>query len=257
MGISVEDLGFSYGENVVLRDIALQASDGKFTVILGKNGSGKSTLLKLIAGLLPYKSGHIEIFGNDLSRLPISRRAKLIGYLPQFHSPAFPFTVEEVVLTGRASYVFSVPGKKDMEKTDEAIEKVGISHLRKRPYTDISGGERQLVMIARVLAQEPEVVLLDEPLSHLDLSNQARFLGLISGLVRSGLTVLAVIHDPNIAFMYGDDFILIKNGDIINLRGDEKPWDASTLMDLYDVEVETLPFRNRALVIPALAVKVS
>ena len=188
---------------------------------------------------------------KDIRSLAISERAKLIGYLPQFHAPAFPFTVEEVVLTGRASYVFAIPGQKDMEKTDEAINKVGINHLRERPYTELSGGERQLVMIARVLAQEPKVVLLDEPLSHLDLSNQMRFLALIKGLVTSGLTVMAVLHDPNIAFMYADDFILIKDGTIRNLHGDENPWDKSILMDLYEVNIETLPFRNRALVIPA------
>jgi iron complex transport system ATP-binding protein len=251
MSISVKNLNFSYGENVVLRDINLQAPEGKFTVVLGKNGSGKSTLLKLIAGLLPYQSGHIEISGSDLKRLKISERAKLIGYLPQFHTPAFPFTVEEVVLTGRASYVFTIPGRKDREKTDEAIEKAGIKHLRQRPYTDLSGGERQLVMIARVLAQEPKVVLLDEPLSHLDLSNQVRFLALIRELVLSGLTVMTVLHDPNIAFMHADNFILIKSGAIRHRHGDESPWDASILMDLYDVQIETLPFRNRALVIPS------
>ena len=106
-------------------------------------------------------------------------------------------------------------------------------------------------MIARVLAQEPKVVLLDEPLSHLDLSNQVRFLSLIRELVISGLTVMAVLHDPNIAFMHADNFILIKEGTIRNLYGDESPWDTSILMDLYDVKIETLPFRNRALVIPS------
>ena len=251
MSITIKDLNFSYGKIPVLRDINLQVLEGKFTVLLGKNGSGKSTLLKLLAGLLPYKSGQIEVSGTDLRQLTISERAKLIGYLPQFHTPAFPFTVEEVVLTGRASYIITVPKRKDITKTDEVIEKVGINHLRHRSYTDLSGGERQLVMIARVLAQEPKIILLDEPLSHLDLSNQARLLSLIKELLLSGLTVMAVLHDPNTAFMNADDFILIKNGAIRNLYGDEKPWDASILMDLYEVQIEALPFRNKALIIPA------
>jgi iron complex transport system ATP-binding protein len=251
MGISVKELSFSYSGTTVLQDIAFHAEDRRFTVLLGRNGSGKSTLLKIIAGLLPYSQGQIEISGNDLGRLSHSGRARLIGYLPQFHAPAFPFTVEEVVLTGRASYVFSIPAKKDLEKADEAIEKAGIYHLKKRPYTDLSGGERQLVMIARVLAQEPKVILFDEPLSHLDLANQIRFLTLVKEMVQSGLTVLAVLHDPNIAFMSADDFILLKGGTIRHLENNEHPWDASILMDLYGAPLETLSFRNRALVIPA------
>lgn len=250
MGIIVNNLSFSYGSSEVLHGVSLKASDGKFSVILGRNGSGKSTLIKLIAGMLPCKRGHISVAGNDLGRLSVSEKARLIGYLPQFHNPAFPFSVEDVVLTGRASYIFAMPGRKDREKADEAIDRVGIRHLRERPYTELSGGERQLVMIARVLAQEPKVILFDEPLSHLDLSNQVRLLALIGELVASGLTVVAVLHDPNIAFMYGDAFILIKDGTIRELQPGENPWDASTVMDLYGVTVEALSFRNRALVMP-------
>ncbi len=250
MGISVKNLDFGYGKARILHDITLQVPDGKFSVLLGKNGSGKSTLLKIIAGLLPYKNGEIRILENDLHSLKSSEAAKLIGYLPQFHVPAFPFTVEEVVLTGRASYIYAVPGRRDTEKRDEAIEKVGIGWLRHRPYTELSGGERQLVMIARLLAQEPKVILLDEPLSHLDLSNQIRFLALIRELIVSGLTVMAVLHDPNVAFMQADHFILIKNGTIRHLEKNENPWDEPVLRDLYEVPVKTIPFQQRTLVIP-------
>ena len=152
--------------------------------------------------------------GKDLNRLSLSERGKLIGFLPQFHNPVFPFTVREVVLTGRAAYVFSQPGRRDREKADQAIAEVGIEELRDRPYTELSGGERQLVMIARVLAQEPRVILLDEPLSHLDLANQVRFLGLVKKLTAGGLTVLAVLHDPNLAFLSGDHFVFLKDGQV-------------------------------------------
>ena len=107
MAVTVEKVSFEYDGIPVLKDISFEVPEGKFTALLGKNGSGKSTLLRLIAGLLPLKTGRIEILGQDLHRLSLSQRAKLIGYLPQFHTPIFPFTVEEVVLTGRASYVFS------------------------------------------------------------------------------------------------------------------------------------------------------
>jgi len=250
MGISVKNLDFGYADSRVLHNISLQAAEGRFTVLLGKNGSGKSTLIKLMAGLLPFKTGYIEVFGRDIRKLTSSERASLIGYLSQFHSPAFPFLVEEVVLTGRASYVFTLPGREDLKKTDEAIDKVGINHLRRRPYTELSGGERQLVMIARVLAQEPQMILLDEPLSHLDLANQARFLTLVKDLVAKGLTVVAVLHDPNTAFFYADDFLFMKDGFIIEPEKNKDPWDPSTLTEVYGTKIDAVPFRGRSLVIP-------
>lgn len=250
MGISVKHLDFGYGDRLILHDITLHAATGRFTVLLGKNGSGKSTLIKLMAGLLPCKTGRIEILGRDIGSLTGAERARLIGYLSQFHTPVFPFLVEEVVLTGRASHVLAIPGRRDLKKTDEAMDKVGITHLRRRPYTELSGGERQLVMIARVLAQEPQIVLLDEPLSHLDLANQARFLTLARALVTRGLTVVAVLHDPNTAFHYADEFVFMKDGVIIEAEEGKAPWDPSTLTQVYETSIEAVPFRGRSLVVP-------
>lgn len=250
MSVHVKNLFFKYGANEILSDVNFYAPHGKFTVILGKNGSGKSTFLRLLAGLLPFRKGSIEIFGKNINNLSISDRAKLIGYLPQFHLPVFPFTVEEVVLTGRASYVFSTPNKKDIEKADEAMNRIGISHLRKKPYTEISGGERQLVMISRVIAQEPKIILLDEPLSHLDLSNQSRLIRIIKTLVDSGITIIAVLHDPNISFAHGDNFVFFKNGKIKEIGNNEKPWDSNNLKDVYDVEIETINYKDKTFVIP-------
>jgi len=249
MAVVLEKVGFEYDGTPVLRDISFVVHEGKFTALLGKNGSGKSTLLRLIAGLLPLKIGRIEILGQDLHRLSLSQRARLIGYLPQFHSPVFPFTVEEVVLTGRASYVFSTPSRRDREKAGLAIAEVGLEELRKRPYTELSGGERQLVMIARVLAQEPRVILLDEPLSHLDLANQARFLSLIKKLTASGMTILAVLHDPNAAFLSGDHFIFLKGGQVLEVEKGEAPWNAEFLSEVYGTPIETIPFRDRSLIV--------
>jgi iron complex transport system ATP-binding protein len=238
LGVIVENLNFSYEEVPVLQDVCLRVAEGKFTVILGKNGSGKSTLLKLIGGMLKSQSGSIRISGKDLGKISLAERAKLVGYLPQFHQPIFPFTVEEVVLTGRASYIFSMPKPKDREKAYEAMRKVGIEDLRERPYSELSGGERQLVMIARVLAQEPRIILLDEPISHLDLGNQTRFLDLAKGLVRSGMTVLAVLHDPNIAFRYGEDFLFARHRSVRSAGDGESPWDPSLLSDVYGIPIK-------------------
>ena len=250
MALIVENLTFGYEGRPVLRDIFLQAPKGKFTVLLGKNGSGKSTLLKCMAGLMAAQKGRIMVFGRDLSRLSLSERAKLIGYLPQFHHPVFPFTVEEVVLTGRASYVFFTPGQKDKDKVGEAIKRVGLEAFRKRPYSELSGGERQLVLIARLLAQEPKIVVLDEPLSHLDFPNQIKFLNLIKEFTLSDLTVIAVLHDLNSAFLHGDHFIFLKDGMIRKSGQEGNPWDSETLTDVYSTPIETVPFQERSLVIP-------
>jgi len=250
MAIRTDRICFSHPSGFALEDISIHVPAGRMSVLLGKNGSGKSTLLRLMAGLDNPVSGRVEVLGQDLAGLSTAARAKIIGYLPQFHSPVFPYTVEEVVLTGRAPYVFSVPRAGDRQKADEALRTVRMHDLRKRPYTELSGGERQLVMMARVLAQEPKVILLDEPVSHLDLSNQSRLLHLLKRLVQEGITVLAVLHDPNVAFTYGDSFFFMKQGRMQQPGPGEAPWDAAFLEGLFETRLETVPHNGRALVIP-------
>lgn len=250
MALIVEDLTSGYEGRPVIRDISLRAPKGKFTVLLGRNGSGKSTLLKCLAGLMAPQKGRIRVFGRDLNRLSLSERAKCIGYLPQFHHPVFPFTVEEVVLTGRVSYVFLRPGQKDKDKVGEAIKRVGLEAFRKRPYSVLSGGERQLVLIARLLAQEPKIVVLDEPLSHLDFPNQIKLLNLIKEFTRSDLTVIAVLHDLNSAFLHGDHFVFLRDGMVLKPDKEGHPWDSENLTDVYGSPIETVPFQERSLVIP-------
>jgi iron complex transport system ATP-binding protein len=250
MAIRTDRICFAHPSGFSLEDVSLHVPAGRLSVLLGKNGSGKSTLLRLIAGLHRPVSGRIEVLGQDVSKISTAARAKVIGYLPQFHYPVFPYTVEEVILTGRAPYVFTVPRIRDREKAEEALMKVGIHDLRKRPYTELSGGERQLVMMARVLAQEPKVILLDEPVSHLDLSNQSRLLHLLKKLVQEGITVLAVLHEPNAAFTYGDSFFFMKQGRMQRPGPGEAPWDAAFLEGLFETQLETVPYNRRALVVP-------
>jgi iron complex transport system ATP-binding protein len=250
LAVAVENLSFSYPNSPVLEDIDLIVPEGKFTVILGKNGSGKSTLLKLIAGMLTPQKGSIRIMGKDVGKISLAERAKMVGYLSQFHQPVFPFTVEEVVLTGRASYIFSMPKSRDRERALEAIRRVGIEELRTRPYNELSGGERQLVMIARVLAQEPRIILLDEPISHLDLANQIRFMALAKGLTKAGMTVVAVLHDPNIAFRYGDDFLFAGSGSVRRAGDGEAPWDPTLLSGVYGIPLQVTMAEGSRVVIP-------
>lgn len=250
MGIEIKNLTFGYDGHPVFENVNIRIPEGKLTVIVGKNGSGKSTLLKLIAGMYHPQEGSIEVFGRNLKRLSISERARFIGFLTQSHSPVFPFSVEDVVLTGRASYVFSMPGENDRRECKRALSQMGIEELRTRPYTDLSAGEQQLVMIARVLAQKSRVFLLDEPTSHLDLPNQVRLLKMVKGLVASGLTIVLVIHDPNMGFMYGDNFIFLRNGKIIKPVDEKEPYDSQVLTDVFGMKMKVESGDGKKWIIP-------
>ena len=248
--IQVENLSFAYEERLVLNDISLEIPAGQFTVLLGQNGSGKSTLMRILGGFLDFKRGKVHIMGEEIRSFSSRRRARVLGFLPQHHRPVFPFSVQDVVLTGRASYVSYIPKHEDVEISIAALERIGIIHLKERPYTDLSGGEQQLVHIARVLAQQPRLILLDEPSSHLDFLNQAHLLGLIRELVNADLTVLAILHDPNSAFLYGDHFIFLKDGAMERLSAAERPWDREFLERIYDTKMDSIPYGDRAFVVP-------
>ena len=248
--VRLNRVSFCYKSSEVLTDISLEIAAEKFTVLLGRNGSGKSTLLKVIGGFLDASGGLVEVMGKNIGSLSLTDRAGLLGYLPQFHRPVFPFSVEDVVLTGRASHVRFTPGAKDHAKAVESLEKVGIAGLRHRPFTELSGGEQQMVMIARVLAQEPKIVLLDEPTAHLDLANQTRILRFLKKLTSSGYTIVAVLHDPNTAFLYGDDFFFLKDGRIVEVPDGRMPWEPRVLGNVYGLELDSLPWEGRAFVIP-------
>lgn len=248
--IEAKEVTFGYGKRPVLHGIEALIPEGKFTVILGKNGSGKSTLVRVLSGIVEPGRGSITVFGQNLSAITHRERGKLLGYLPQFHRPVFPFNVEDVVLTGRAPHILTAPRPRDREKALRAMETVGISHLGSRPYTELSGGERQLVMIARVLAQEPEVIFLDEPISHLDFTNQVRVLGLLKNLVSTGMTVVAVLHDPTLAFSWGDEFLFVKAGRIEKLTEGTGYSDPVHLSRIYDMPVEIIRASGRTFVVP-------
>jgi len=250
--ITVKNLSFAYAGSDILKDVNTTIEAGKLTFILGRNGSGKSTFLRLIAGLLAYNHGEIQILGKNHSLFSYSERSKLTGFLNQQHKAVFPFEVEEVVLTGRAGCINFLPKKSDEEMALEAMEKVGIAHLQSRIYSELSGGEQQLVMIARVMAQNPKILLLDEATSHLDFTNQMNLLTLLKKLVTDGLTVVAVLHDPNLAFVYGDDFLFVKDKQIIRSTPGFEPWDAGFLSTVYQSKLEAIPYNGRAILVPQI-----
>jgi iron complex transport system ATP-binding protein len=247
--IRIRDFSFSYGPQAVLSQVSLDIREKALTILLGRNGSGKSTLLRCVAGLLPYHSGSITIDGAEVNRLAAARRAALIGFLGQHHRPVFPFRVMDVVLTGRAGQVRFRPSPADQAAAVEALDTIGIIHLSERPYTNLSGGEQQLVMIARALAQKPRVLLLDEPTSHLDYRNQIGLLRLLRRLVAEGMTVVVVMHDPNLAFLFGDDFFFVHNR-CVNDSGALPPWQSPLLERIYFEPLARLPFGTRGLIMP-------
>ncbi|HHV39155.1 MAG TPA: ABC transporter ATP-binding protein, partial [Tepidimicrobium sp.] len=169
--INIKDLYFGYDNNKVLKGISVNICNGQLYALFGPNGSGKTTLLKCIAGFLTYKRGTIMVMGKTIKELRPKELSRYISYVPQEHKLSFPFTVEEIVLMGRTPYLggFSGPSDEDIKYTNDAIKRVGIENIVNRSYTELSGGQRQLVLIARAIAQDTPIVVMDEPTSALDL----------------------------------------------------------------------------------------
>ncbi len=215
--LSLDAVCVGYGGKAVIRDVSLDFQDQEIICLLGANGSGKTTLLKAILGLLKTSSGEIRIAGTPQQRWSPKALARRIGYVPQTHNSAFPFTVQEVVLMGRTAHLHwsATPKQRDERIAETCLSQLGIAALRRRDYTQLSGGERQLVMIARALAQEPSLLIMDEPTSSLDFGNQIRVLEHIGRLRDSGMSILLTTHQPEQAARISDRVILLHEGAIL------------------------------------------
>jgi iron complex transport system ATP-binding protein len=217
--IHINNLSFSYGKEIVLDKVNASFEQGKLSIILGRNGSGKSTMFNILAGLEKKYEGSVSFDGEERRMIKPGKEQHIrIGFLNQFHQTTFPFTVKEVILTGRASFAKFSPSEQDFEEVEGILSRFGLSHLINKPYTSLSGGERQLVLLCRVLVQKPEVLMLDEPTNHLDLHYQVAVLKCIKQLAEEGTTVLCVMHDPNLAFMYGERFYLMQEKQLIDIQ---------------------------------------
>jgi iron complex transport system ATP-binding protein len=241
MQIDIEDLCFHYPKNPrpAISGISLHISPGKLLYLIGPNGSGKSTLLRCIGGLLSPASGAVKVGGTPVSSISRKSRARLMGFVPQQEIPVFAFTVRDVVVTGRISHhgIFGVPSSEDYSMAEEAIHDVGISHLSDRLCTEISGGEWQLVMIARALAQDPRILLLDEPTSHLDLANQMKVITVIHNLVKRGYTCILVSHNPDQVFLIEGSVAVMKEGTIAYSGLPSEVITAGIMQEMYGIQV--------------------
>lgn len=217
MVMTLEGAGLTIGyrDRVVGRGLDAELREGEVLALLGPNGGGKTTLLKTLLGLLPPQAGEIRLGGKPLSQIPVRERARVVAYVPQVHAGTFAFTVETVVLMGRTAHgsLFSRPSPHDRDVAAQAIGRFGIAALSQRPYTEISGGERQLALLARALAQEPRFIVLDEPTASLDFGNQGKVMHEIRALAASGLGVLFTTHDPNHALRAADRAFLLRGGE--------------------------------------------
>jgi iron complex transport system ATP-binding protein len=246
--VDITDASFSYGVQNVFSNLSFSVNAGEIFCLLGPNGCGKTTLLDCILGFHRLRSGSISIMGKDSGSFRPGQIARSIAYVPQRHERTFPYTVREIVTMGRAAYLsmFEAPSQSDRRIADEALERIGIRYLKNRPYTQLSGGETQLVMIARALVQQTPVVILDEPTAHLDFRHELVIMEVISGLVKtSGLAIIMATHFPNHAFYFQNSGIntriaLLHEGGFLSIGPPESVLNEDSVKKLYGVNASVI-----------------
>lgn len=258
MSIEVSNLSYGYGKHIVLCDVSLTAEKGEILAVLGPNGVGKSTLFQCILGLLMFKQGRISIDGRDLNSFSPQELAKCVAYIPQSHAPVFNFPVRDIVLMGTSAQIsaISMPGQKQVHMAEQSMERLGITHLRERGYMQISGGERQLALIARALAQNAKILVMDEPTSNLDYGNQIRILSQIKKLAGEGYTIIYSTHNPDQSFLFADKVAALQRGRVVAAGSPRHVLTAELISGLYDidVEVESLYGDNARVCLPKAVV---
>jgi iron complex transport system ATP-binding protein len=252
MTIEGRNLSIGYPDRLVGTGLNVRLAEGEVLALLGPNGGGKTTLLKTLLGLLPPRGGEVRVMDRALAELPVAERARVVGYVPQVHTGTFAFTVETVVLMGRTAHgsLFAAPTARDREISYAALDRFGIGALADRAYTEISGGERQLVLLARALAQEPRFIVLDEPTASLDFGNQGKVMREIRALAEAGLGVMFTTHDPNHAMRAATRAYLLRDGACLAEGPVAEVLTASLLEELYRAPVQVLREDARVAFLP-------
>ncbi len=242
-GLAVEALSFGYPGRRVGDAVSFTLAPGEVLCLLGPNGGGKSTLLKTVLGLIPRLAGVVAIDGEDTAAWPARRRALAFGYVPQSGAGQFAFTVAEMVLMGRSAHksAFAAPSAADRAIAEAALATLGIAALADRDWLKISGGERQLALIARALAQEPRLLILDEPTANLDFGNQVRVLAELKKLAARGLAIIFATHHPEQAFACADRVAILHDGTLLRLGSPEATITPETMRTVYGIDVDVVP----------------
>jgi len=251
VSVKVRKLLFEY-RNFTLKVDKLDFESAKITSIVGPNGAGKTTLLKCIGGLLPIKKKSLFMDGKDIADLRVQERAQLIGYVPQEHSTTFNYSVLNFVLMGRSPYLslFTTPSAEDVRIAEEALEFVGLRSYSHRSYSQLSSGERRLVLIARALAQKSTVFLLDEPITFLDPRHEMEIMELTLKLAQErGKTILITLHNLDMAIKYSDCMVFMKEGGIFAFGKTEEILDESLLEKVYDIKMKIIDYNGRKTIL--------
>ncbi len=251
--ISLANLTFSYDADLqnAISDLSLEIPAGSIAAILGPNGAGKSTLLHIILGMLTPQGGQVLLEGKNLSTYSRREMSRLVGLVPQIEHIPFEFSVMEYVLLGRAPYlgILQMPSEEDYQTVLEILQALKLTHLAHRVVLDLSGGERQMVLLARAMAQQPRILLLDEPTSHLDLSNKGHILRILRDLAAQGVTVIFTTHDPYTAVLSAQYLILMRNGQIMDSGPIEQVLTADKLTSTYGVPVRVVQVNGHSVIL--------
>lgn len=247
MLLEIENLYGGYGKEDIVKGVTAHADAGEILCLVGPNGCGKTTLFRLILGALKATSGKVLIDGHDTSQLSQKELAKLVAYIPQYHTPIYEYTVLEIVLMGRASHfsAFDQPSDADREAAFNALEKINAAHLANEKYTDLSGGQRQLILIARAICQEAKVFVMDEPAANLDYANHQLLMDVIVDLAKKGYLVVMSTHSPEHPASIGSKVLMMKSGKVASFGSPEEVITSENLEKVYGVEMDVATFYDR------------
>ena len=247
MELQIKDLSCGYGNQKVVEAITFSIAGGETVCLLGPNGVGKTTFYKTVLGFIKPLGGQLLLDGRDTARWSCKKFAQSIAYVPQAHSVPFPFPVIDVVVAGRNAHLgfTSKPNKRDYEVAQNNLDELGVRHLENKIYTELSGGEQQMVLIARALTQTPGILIMDEPTSNLDFGNQVKVINLINMLKKKNIAVMVTTHSPDHVFLCGSKVVIFQRGRQVKIGDPKTVMTEEVLSSIYGIDVDVCQVTSR------------